>query len=476
MNHFKRRLAPAIALMLALQASACTGGSPTSTTVNAMNTPPGIANIVRDRLRADLQRGSSVTTPFTFPAKVRIIPYDYESGMNPTDVLAAFDGLAKDLMEAKDVVSEASVLPKSYGESVGSSFEALLALRGSTKADVFLLVSGRSRVVEDREKFVWFWDKWANKGYFEALTSLDTLFIDAATGRFMPSLQAAAKAGPSFAGADASASESTGYILRTSVERKAFNNLGTALIQRLRSEKNSPQASPSPATSAAPSPGASAVPSPGASAGFESGVGVDMGGLSGAAPTPPPVVNPNGAAVIAGVLVGLVVLGALASGGRRNARLLQAEEQPLADATVYLADASGTAVPGFPTAKTDADGKYRLEGIPKAGTYRLMAAGKDGEAAVTLSTLVAVKDGETAADVDAATTYVATAGATALLTTTCSLDAEAFASATQRVADAFAAGTPADVTDPVAIGATMTQLSVQAPELAADMLRLISCK
>lgn len=468
-----RRVAYMLALVTALQATAC-AGSPTSTTVNAMNTPPGIANIVRDRLRADLQRGASVTTPFPFPAKVRIIPYDYESGMNPNDVLAAFDGLAKDLMEAKDVVSEASVLPKSYGESVGASFEALLALRGSTRAEIFLLVSGRSRVVEDREKFVWFWDKWADKGYYEAHTALDTLFIDAATGRFMPSLQAAAKAGPSFATADASASESSGYVLRTSVERQAFNKLATALIQRLRSEKASPQASPSPAASIAP--GASTAPSPGASAGFDTGAGVDMTGLNGAAPTTPPAVNAGAAGVIAGVLVGLVVLGALAGGGRRNARLLQAEEMPLADATVYLADAAGTAVPGFPTTQTDAEGKYRLGGIPKAGTYRLMAAGTSGGAPLTLSTLVAVKDGETEALVDAATTYVATAGATALVTSTCTLDVGAFTSATQRVADAFAAGTPANLTDPTAIGATMAQLSLQAPDLATDMLRLIRCQ
>ena len=466
-RHLTRRLAPAMALMIALQAAGC-AGSPTSTTVNAMNTPPGIASLVRDRLRADLQRGSSVTAPFTFPAKVRIIPYDYESLMNPNDVLSTFDGLAKDLMAAKDVVSEASVLPKSYGESVGASFEALLALRGSTRADIFLLVSGRSRVVEDREKGVWFWDKWANKGYYEAHTALDTLLIDAATGRFMPSLQAAGKAGPSFVAIDGTASESSGYGLRTTVERQAFNKLATALIQRLRSE----EANPAPV----PSPGPSLVPSPSASAGFEAGVGVDMAGLNGTAParTTPPTLNPAVGAV-AGVLFGLAVLGALAGAGRRNARLLQADDRPLKDATVYLANAAGTPVPDFPTAKTDAEGRFRLENIPAAGTYRLMVTGTHDGGQVTLSTLVAVKDGETETRLDPASTYVAVAGAPALASTSCALDADAFASATRRVADAFAAGTPADPTDPVAITATMAQLSLQAPDLAADMLRLIRC-
>ena len=471
-----RRLAPALALMFALQAAACTG-APTSTTVNAMNAPPGIANIVRDRLRADLQRGASVSAPFTFPAKVRIIPYDYESGMNPNDVLSTFDGLAQDLMKAQDVVSEASVLPKAYGDSVGASFEALLALRGSTRADMFLLVSGRSRVVEDKEKFVWFWDRWADKSYWEAHTALDTLLIDAATGRFMPSLQAAGKAGPSFAAIEATASESSGYALKTAVERQAFNRLSAALVQRLRAEKANPTAVPSPTTSppasAAPSPGASGVPSPTASAGFESGVGVDMGGLNGNA-APPPTANPA-AGVIVGVLVGLVVLGALAGGSRRNARLLQAEERPLADAEVYLADAAGKKLTGFPTTRTDAEGRYQLAGIPTAGAYRLVASGTVDGAPVTRSTLVTVVDGETEASIDAATTYVATAGGAALLLPTCTLDAAAFETATARVAAAIAAGTPADLTDPTAIGATMAQLSLQAPDLASAMLGLVRC-
>src|SRR5205085_2182900 len=70
-----RRLLP-LAVLVAM--TACGPSVPTS--VTALDETPGIANLIKERLRGELVNGSVPTPPpFTFPARVRIVPYDYQS-------------------------------------------------------------------------------------------------------------------------------------------------------------------------------------------------------------------------------------------------------------------------------------------------------------------------------------------------------------------------------------------------------------
>ncbi len=460
--------------LIACQLVAC-DSTPPNANITALNAPPGISNLVKDRLRADLTKGSVANVAFTFPARIRIIPYDFQSGLNANDYLKNFDDLAKTLTNAPDIASEATVLPASYGESVGASFEALRALRTSTRADIYLLVSGRSQVVQDKAKGVWFFDAWANKGFYEAQTALDTLCVDAASGRFLPSLQVAAKDGPQFVQIDNNASTSLAYGLRAAVERQAFKSLATNLATRLRLERTANPA-PAPAPSATPAgPQASADPTAPKPTAQPTTVPADVTIIP--TPTPRPSLT-TGGALLTGVLVGVVLAAALFN-GRSKRSLLQADaatgEAPLAGARVYLAGADGLPIPDYPEAVTDADGRFRLAGIPTSGSFRLVAEASKGGKPVALSTLVELGAGETQAQIDAASTYVTTAVQAGLAGRTCAFDAATFNAARAKVQATFNAATPPDPSDPAAIMAAMTALSFQAPALGADILKLTTC-
>lgn len=99
-------------------------------------------------------------------------------------------------------------------------------------------------------------------------------------------------------------------------------------------------------------------------------------------------------------------------------------ETPVAGATVRLADARGTALPGLPTATSDAEGRYRLSGVPGSHTYVVVAAFnlKDGRPAV-LRTLARAESGTVTADLTLASTLVATGLADVLHGFSANLDA-----------------------------------------------------
>jgi hypothetical protein len=82
-------------------------------------------------------------------------------------------------------------------------------------------------------------------------------------------------------------------------------------------------------------------------------------------------------------------------------------ETPVPNAEVFLADANGTALPGLPHATTDADGRYRIGGVPAGFTYMVVAdfAVKSGEHA-QLETLAQAPTGDVTADLTLATSLV----------------------------------------------------------------------
>jgi hypothetical protein len=88
--------------------------------------------------------------------------------------------------------------------------------------------------------------------------------------------------------------------------------------------------------------------------------------------------------------------------GPRDASPLQ--EKPVAGAEVYLADATRLALPGLAHATTDADGRYRIAGVPGGHTYVVVAAFplKSG-APARLDTLAQATSGAVTADVTLAT-------------------------------------------------------------------------
>src|SRR5205085_1530693 len=85
------------------------------------------------------------------------------------------------------------------------------------------------------------------------------------------------------------------------------------------------------------------------------------------------------------------------------------DEVPVPQATVTLADAAGTRVPGLEPVETDTQGHYRLTAVPIGYTFQVMATFKtpDDRQAIVRSMVLTTASGVTA-DLHAATTLVTT--------------------------------------------------------------------
>jgi hypothetical protein len=145
---------------------------------------------------------------------------------------------------------------------MGASFAGLVKRRTAGRADVFLLVSGRTTMTEASSKGTNLFDWMGRKGYWEAQSSLEALWLDATADRFLPSLQSAAKGGPDLVVPDDKATSGAAYGLRRQTETQAFKKLGEAVVAQVRAEfaarpATAPAASPSPES---PGPAATTAP------------------------------------------------------------------------------------------------------------------------------------------------------------------------------------------------------------------------
>ena len=75
--------------------AACGPQGPAS--VQALSKKASIANLMQERLRGDLLEGRATEAPSTYPARVRILPYDHQSALQKVDVLSQLEGLASAL-------------------------------------------------------------------------------------------------------------------------------------------------------------------------------------------------------------------------------------------------------------------------------------------------------------------------------------------------------------------------------------------
>ncbi|MDB5098598.1 MAG: hypothetical protein JWM80_3019, partial [Cyanobacteria bacterium RYN_339] len=118
------------------------------------------------------------------------------------------------------------------------------------------------------------------------------------------------------------------------------------------------------------------------------------------------------AAIAGAQLVGTVTApaGIQAEGAAAFFHVAEVGETPLAGAEVFLADAAGNAIPGIPSVKTDAKGKFTFDDVPKDFTFVVACRAKTKEGKPALLQTLA-KPGALGAtvDVSAASTLV-TAG------------------------------------------------------------------
>ena len=261
------RLLPWLLATAALTAIAACGpqGPQTPASVQALGKKASIANLMQERLRGDLMEGRATEAPTTYPARVRILPYDYQSALQKVDTLSQLEGLAAALRKHPELVREASVLPEAYGDSIGASFDGLMKLNTTLRADVFLLVSSRTSFLPAREKGVSPFDWFGRKSWWESHASLEALWVEAPSGRYLPSIQSAAKGGPDLVEAEDETTTGTAYALRKQVEQAAFKRLADSLVTQLKAEQAAAAAKPKPTPEPTAAPAASDAAEPEAS-------------------------------------------------------------------------------------------------------------------------------------------------------------------------------------------------------------------
>jgi hypothetical protein len=153
-------------------------------------------------------------------------------------------------------------------------------------------------------------------------------------------------------------------------------------------------------------------------------------------------------------------------------------ETPVAGATIRLTDAHGTALPGLPSATSDAEGRYRLTGVPGGHTYVVVAAFplRDGRPA-TLRTLARAEAGTVTADLTLATTLVATGLADVLHGFNAHLEAAAYQGAIEETQTLLANDSVPDLADDgdvLALSSTLLNVSPRLRERVSTLKQALA--
>jgi Ca2+-binding EF-hand superfamily protein len=156
-------------------------------------------------------------------------------------------------------------------------------------------------------------------------------------------------------------------------------------------------------------------------------------------------------------------------------QLLAVGQAPLANTTVFLADAAGNQIPGIASVQTDANGKYAFANVPGDFTFMVAARAKtkDGKEA-TLQTLTKPGAFGATADVDAASTLVTAGVVNDQGAALGDFNPATFKTATEATAKQLQTGDLPDFSDRAAILARIAKFSLAVGELKGALEQMKS--
>lgn len=170
-------------------------------------------------------------TALTFPVKIGVLFFEYESALKAEDRQAAVDDARVKLIESGHV-REVFQIPSNFLRG-GESLDGLRKVAARFQADVLLIVSGDASFGRSDDQTFGFWDIFSNKANYEARMAMSGLGLDVYAGTFMTPLQVATKAGPvALEPADAGFSAAA-YKLQQQAESEAFAKLREQLATGL---------------------------------------------------------------------------------------------------------------------------------------------------------------------------------------------------------------------------------------------------
>lgn len=233
----RRALAPAL-LLLPLLLSACPAASPTGTTPapGAFGSARGglsdiVAGNVITREEQELRDIQTRQTALTFPVKIGVLFFEYDSALKVEDRQAAIDAARTELIKTGHV-REVFQIPSNFLRG-GESLDGLRKVAARFQADVLLIVSGDASFQRADDQTFGFWDMFSNKAKYEARMAMSGLGLDVYAGTFMTPLQVATVAGPAtIEPADANFAAER-YKLQKQAESEAFGKLREQLATGL---------------------------------------------------------------------------------------------------------------------------------------------------------------------------------------------------------------------------------------------------
>ena len=181
-------------------------------------------------------------TALTFPTRIAVIAYNYNSALKPEDRQAAMNTLRDQLLGSK-LVREVFQVPESLASSA-STLDGMRGLAARFQSDVLLVLSGSGGVkAADATAPTSFFDTFSSKATYAGSATIEGLAVDVVTGIFIGSFKTAGASDPkqvdtgnaaTFAGAV--------YPLAQTAETKALASANTRLIDALTALKTANEA------------------------------------------------------------------------------------------------------------------------------------------------------------------------------------------------------------------------------------------
>lgn len=196
------RRALVLALTLApLALTGCPASAPTAAmpgTGSFGSARGGLSDIVAGNVitkeEQELRDIQTRETALTFPVKIGVLFFEYQSELKAEDRQAALDDARTELIKAGNV-REVFQIPSKFLRG-GESLDGLRKVAARFQADVLLIVSGDADFQRADDQTFGFWDIFSNKANYEARMAMSGLGLDVYAGTFMTPLQVATKAGP----------------------------------------------------------------------------------------------------------------------------------------------------------------------------------------------------------------------------------------------------------------------------------------
>lgn len=227
---------------------------------DAYATPGTLGDLVQQSQSANAQLAQNLNTPLklSFPVRLGVLFYQYDTVLEPEDQQSLLDKLEADLATPPGLVRSTVVVPSSLISS-DLNLDDIRQLVSRFRIDTLLIVSGTDSFDRTASSGGLF-GQFSNAGSYEARTALTALGMDVLSGRFLPPIDAAGHAGPQTLDPGDANFNTGAYALKQQAADDALTRVEQTFKADLMANAGEPVATGTAAPAATGTPNASGTP------------------------------------------------------------------------------------------------------------------------------------------------------------------------------------------------------------------------